>query len=326
MLSKFPFYSAAAFAFICAGCDFLPFSSDPDGGQASASTPASGGAPDDLSASASLAPLGTPLFDDGSGEARAKLTGDPILWKSDFENESSSCWGARNGSGYALSACGEWGGIGSRGTRLSEGGVSHSGSKALAFTYGKNEDVAGAALTLSANVVDVRAYYYFAPGYDFGQGVKIGRVQSFNEATQMNDFDIVAVVRSNGNANQCGTTDMADMGLFFNGRPVGFDWGNLDIPVSFQRGRWYEMEYQVFLNTPGRNDGWVKIWIDGVLAGSRTGLNIRGKGGWNVKLNRVRVGGWYSNSAHGNSCANPSQPSTMYVDDVAVGTWYIGPN
>jgi hypothetical protein len=45
-----------------------------------------------------------------------------------------------------------------------------------------------------------------------------------------------------------------------------------------------------------------------------------------VKINRVRLGGWYSNSANGNSCASPSQPSTMYIDDLAVGTSYIGPN
>ena len=114
--------------------------------------------------------------------------------------------------------------------------------------------------------------------------------------------------------------------MFFNGRPVGFDWGNLTIPMSFQRGRWYEMEYQVFLNTPGMHDGWVQVWVDGVQEGTKTGLNSRGTAGWNVKLNRIRVGGWYSNSANSNSCPNPAQASTMYVDDVAVSTQYIGPN
>ena len=33
-------------------------------------------------------------------------------------------------------------------------------------------------------------------GFDFGQGVKIGRVSSFNEATQANDIDMVMTVRS----------------------------------------------------------------------------------------------------------------------------------
>ena len=186
--------------------------------------------------------------------------------------------------------------------------------------------MAGAGLTLSANVVNVRAWYNFGSGFDFGQGIKIGRVSSFNESTQMNDIDIVMTVRSRqgGSSVQMGTTDMSDMGLFFNGRPVGFDWGNITSTRTFQRNRWYAIEYQVFLNTPGMKDGWVKIWVDGALAAQKTGINIRGNGGYTVKLNRIRLGGWYSNSANGNGYSNPSQPSTVYIDDVAVGTAYIG--
>jgi hypothetical protein len=314
---------ALSLTFAFTACDFMSGSSAPgaaDSPSAGASGPAAYDEPD-------LAPLGASLFAEGEGgnAALAKLTGYPILWKSDFEDQYQSCWGSRNSSGYARTACGEFGGIGSWGSKLNEWGTRRSGSKSLAVTYAKNEDVAGASLTLSANVVDVRAYYNFGSGYDFGQGVKIARVQSFNESTQMNDIDIVMTVRSKGSVNQCGTTDMNDMGLFFNGRPVGFDWGNSTSTRTFQRNRWYAIEYQVFLNTPGQKNGWVKIWVDGVLAASKTGINIRGKGNWNVKLNRIRLGGWYSNSAHGNSCSSPSRPSTMYIDDVAVGTEYIGP-
>ncbi|HKP95687.1 MAG TPA: hypothetical protein VJ385_08010 [Fibrobacteria bacterium] len=309
-------------------CDFLSGPAAPHASADSADSPSSPSAAAAAHDEAGLAPLGSALFADPSeaSPGLAKLTGDTILWRSDFEDQTPSCWGARNSSGYATAACGEFGGIGSWGAKLDEYGTRRSGSKSLAVTYVKNEDVAGATLTLSANVVDVRAYYYFGTGYDFGQGVKIARVQSFNESTQLNDIDIVMTVRSRGGIDQCGTTDMSDMGLFFNGRPVGFDWGNLTSARTFQRNRWYAIEYQVFLNTPGVKDGWVKIWVDGVEAASKTGLNIRGNGGWNVKLNRIRLGGWYSNSANGNICPNPSQPSTMYVDDVAVGTQYIGPN
>lgn len=268
-----------------------------------------------------------PLLLSDEGNPLAKLSGDgPILFRTDLEDQTTSCWGNRNSSGYVMTACGEWGSIGSWGSKLVSWGWRRSGSKSMSFTFAKNEDVAGAGLTLSANVVNVRAWYNFASGFDFGQGVKIGRISSFNEATQMNDIDIVMTVRSSGSVNQCGTTNMSDLGLFFNGRPVGYDWGNITATKSFERGRWYSIEYQVFLNTPGVRDGWVKLWVDGVQVASKTGLNIRGNGGYTVKLNRIRIGGWYSNSANGNySCSNPSQPSTMYVDDVAVGTAYIGP-
>ncbi len=250
----------------------------------------------------------------------------PILFNSNLEDQTSTCWGSRNSSGYSTQLCGEWTSIGTWGAKLAVGTVHRSGNQAMAFTFTKNEDVAGAGLTLSANVVDVRAYYNFASGFDFGQGIKIGRISSFNTATQLNDIDIVMAVRSSGSVNQCGLTDMSDLGIFFNGRPVGYDWGNITASKSFQRGRWYAIEYQVFLNTPGYKDGWVKLWVDGVQVASKTGINIRGAGGSTVKLNRIRVGGWYSNSANGNTCPNPSQPSTVYVDDVAVGTAYIGTN
>ena len=308
-------------------CDFMPAGTASDSAADRTAPGQANVTESDIGSEADMAPMGTPLFDDAANApGLAKLTGDPIMWRSDLEDQSSSCWGPRNSSGYVTTACGEWGGIGSAGAKLSENGVRRSGSKSLSFTYAKNEDVAGASLYLSANVVDVRAYYNFASGYDFGQGVKIARVQSFNDATQLNDVDIVATVRSRGGSNQCGTTDMSDMGLFFNGRPVGFDWGSLTVPVSFQRNRWYAVEYQVSLNTPGLANGWVKIWIDGVLVGSKSNVNIRGNGGSTVKLNRIRVGGWYSNSANGNTCSSPAQASTMYVDDVAVSTAYIGPN
>ena len=244
------------------------------------------------------------------------------VFRSDFEDQDAGCWGNRQASGYATAACGDWTSIGTGGARLAVGEASHSGGKSMAVTFTKNEDVAGASLPVNADVVNVRAYYNFAPGFDFGQGIKIGRVSSFNAATQANDIDMVLEVRSAG--SQCGLSDMADVGLYFNGKPVGYDWGDIASGISFQRGRWYAVEYQVALNTPGAADGSVKLWVDGVLVASKAGINIRGTGGATTKLNRLRVGGWYSNGAHGNGCADPSQASTMYVDDVAVGKDYIG--
>lgn len=311
-------FSALILALTFAACDFM---SVPPGPQGASASP--GSSTEAISNEADLAPMGAMILDD-SRTGLAKLIGDPILWRNGFEDQSASCWGARNSSGYATAACGEFGGIGSSGAKLVENGTRRAGTKAMSVTYARNEDVAGATLTMSANAINVRAYYNFGTGYDFGQGVKIARVQSFNESTQLNDVDIVVTVRSKGGVNQCGITDMGDMGMFFNGRPVGFDWGNITKTIAFQRNRWYAIEYQVILNTPGLKNGLVNIWVDGVLAATKTGINIRGNGGTGVKLNRIRLGGWYSNSANGNTCAAPSQPSTMYIDDVAVGTAYLG--
>jgi len=265
----------------------------------------------------------SPVFESAPG-VQAQAASTQGVFRSDLEDQDAACWGNRQVSGYAAAACGDWSSIGSRGARLAEGEVSHSGRKSMAVTFSKNEEVAGASLGVNADVVNVRAYYNFAEGFDFGQGIKIGRVSSFNTATQANDIDMVLEVRSAG--GQCGLSDMADVGLYFNGKPVGYDWGNIASSITFQRGRWYAIEYQVALNTPGSADGSVKLWVDGALVASKAGINIRGNGGASAKLNRLRIGGWYSNGAHGNGCADPSQPSTMYVDDVAVGGDVIGMN
>jgi hypothetical protein len=248
-----------------------------------------------------------------------------VFLNTDFESETLECWnGNRTATSSNGAGCGPFKSIGFAPFSLGQNGITHSGSKAIDITYAKNEEMAGTNVGISADSVNVRAWYYFEPGFDFGQGMKIGRVSSFNNAKQMNDVDIILEVRSSGGKSQCGVTDMADVGLFFNGAPKGYDWGNSAAAMSFQRGRWYAVEYQVVLNNPGRSDGAVRLWVDGQQVAARTGLNIRGTAGMDSKLNTVKIGGWYSNGANGNSCANPAQASRMHMDDVAIATSYIG--
>ncbi len=247
-----------------------------------------------------------------------------ILLATDLEDQSTSCWNNRNSSGMALSSCGVFSSIGASPFVLAQGGITHSGSQAIRITYAKNEEFAGTNVSIYSDSVNVRSYYYFDTNFDFGQGMKIGRVSSFNSAAQLNDVDIIMAVRSSGSVNQCGVTDMRDMGIFFNGAPKGSDWGNVSADVSFQRGRWYAVEYQVVMNTPGLSDGKIRLWVDGVKVAERTNLPIRGSLGSSVKLNTVKIGGWYSNSAGGNTCANPSQPSTLYMDDIVIAKSFIG--
>lgn len=247
-----------------------------------------------------------------------------LLLATDLEDESTDCWnGNRTDKTANPAGCGDFKSIGFRPFSLAENGIAHSGRKAIDITYARNEEVGGTNVGISAEAVNVRAYYYFEPGFDFGQGMKIGRVSSFNASTQKNDVDIILEARS-AKGNQCGVTDMRDVGLFFNGAPKGSDWGNVASTMSFERGRWYSLEYQVVLNTPGKADGIVRLWVDGVQVAEKTNLKIRGKMGHEVKLNTVKIGGWYSNGAGGNSCANPSQPARMHMDDIVISKSYIG--
>ncbi|MDX2259021.1 MAG: hypothetical protein NW205_08910 [Hyphomicrobiaceae bacterium] len=42
--------------------------------------------------------------------------------------------------------------------------------------------------------------------------------------------------------------------------------------VKFNRGQWHRIEQEVVLNTPGSDDGVLRVWIDGDLAIEQTGL------------------------------------------------------
>jgi hypothetical protein len=44
---------------------------------------------------------------------------------------------------------------------------------------------------------------------------------------------------------------------------------------QFEPGRWHEVVQAVALNTPGRDDGRVQMWLDGRLAGQADGLRLR---------------------------------------------------
>ena len=295
------------FLFFLTGCD-------PMGGQGAQPPAASGeGLGKGLTGSWG-ADEGVPLAKDGGA----------LLFNSDLENEDPGCWADRLASGNARKPCGHWGAIGPSGALLSADGPGHSGKKSLRVTFDRNESRGGATLSLSADAAHVRAWYRFDADFDFGQGIKIGRIRSFNPATETNDIDIIMTVRSSGDADQCGKTDMADLGLFYNGKPAGYDWGHLIVPIRFERERWYAVEYAVALNTPGKKDGSIRIWVDGEPSGARDGIDFRGKAGTETKLNKIMLGGWYSNSALGNACADPFKPSTLHIDDVAVSSDFIG--
>ena len=81
-----------------------------------------------------------------------------------------------------------------------------------------------------------------------------------------------------------------------------------------QRDRWYCVELMVHANTPGRNDGEVKYWIDGQLAGDFPDLNVRSIS--TLKLDRASLGLYAQHSERINK---------KWYDNVVIATQYIGP-
>lgn len=96
-------------------------------------------------------------------------------------------------------------------------------------------------------------------------------------------------------------------------------WGNLMMPEEKdrfipERGRWYCFEQMIKANTPGKPDGELAAWIDGKLYMHFTGFRWRTSD--NVKLKRFNLGVYIHQSTREN---------TVWYDDVALSTGYIGP-
>lgn len=101
--------------------------------------------------------------------------------------------------------------------------------------------------------------------------------------------------------------------------PDGHYWGNMLAPAAAarvvpERGRWYCLEHMILANTPGKPDGELAAWIDGKLYLHFTGLRWRSDA--RVKIKRFDLGVYVHQAAKDN---------TVWFDDVAVSTGYIGP-
>ncbi|HKP97262.1 MAG TPA: hypothetical protein VJ385_16050 [Fibrobacteria bacterium] len=241
-----------------------------------------------------------------------------IRFLSDLEDADPACFSNRPAAG-----CQGWLGIHDDAISLGRGGISHTGAQAFRIEFVKNEVYGGTWRKADSRHIFTRFYDYYDEGFDFAAGMKIHRLSSFNEAKQINDFDIILQLKADEpGSNYCGLTDAKVLALSFNGGPV--DWGSVEARWTPLRKRWYCIETEIKLNTPGASDGAVRIWVDGRMVAEKTGMNLTASVA--SPINRVMFGGWYSNSSAGkNPCPDPVSPSRRYVDDPAVSDAYIGP-
>lgn len=101
--------------------------------------------------------------------------------------------------------------------------------------------------------------------------------------------------------------------------PDGHYWGNMlgpDAKERFvpERGKWYCLEHMVKANDPGKANGELAAWIDGKLYIHYR--NIRWRSTPQVRVKRFDIGVYIHNC---------KQDNTVWYDDVALSTGYIGP-
>jgi hypothetical protein len=98
----------------------------------------------------------------------------------------------------------------------------------------------------------------------------------------------------------------------------GHFWGNMLGPVESERfvpkrGEWLCVEERVAVNTPGKADGELAVWLNGVLYTHYTGIRWRSNA--DVKIKRVALMVYVHEARRDN---------TVFYDDVVVSTGYIG--
>jgi len=84
-----------------------------------------------------------------------------------------------------------------------------------------------------------------------------------------------------------------------------------------ENNRWYCIEQYAKMNTPGKNDGVLRAWVDGKPAFEKTDIRMRDIDTLKIEavwLNVYLGGTWTSRTEH-----------HLYIDDVVVARKYIGP-
>lgn len=99
-------------------------------------------------------------------------------------------------------------------------------------------------------------------------------------------------------------------------------WGNSigRGKFRFETGKWYSLEQEVQLNTPGQNNGEVGLWVNGQLAIEQRGLRFR-------DVPQLKIEGIIFSTFFGGNDASWATPVTTYIDfaDFVLSESYIGP-
>lgn len=94
---------------------------------------------------------------------------------------------------------------------------------------------------------------------------------------------------------------------------------NIRILTGLQKEKWYTIRQYVKMNTPGQNNGIIRMWIDGDQVLNKTDVLLRKSGKSNVKINAL-----VANTYRGGSRTDPiwHSPTTdyAYFDDFKVWT------
>ncbi|MHC4539367.1 MAG: polysaccharide lyase, partial [Planctomycetota bacterium] len=84
-----------------------------------------------------------------------------------------------------------------------------------------------------------------------------------------------------------------------------------------ENNRWYCIEQYVRMNTPQKNDGILRGWVDGRLAFEKTDVRMR-------DVSDLKIQCIWVNLYHGGTWAADSDDH-LFIDNIVIARRYIGP-
>jgi hypothetical protein len=170
----------------------------------------------------------------------------------------------------------------------------------------------------------LRYYVFFEPGFDFVKGGKLPGLMGGGGSWERSGGD--QPDGTNGWTLRFMWRDGGEAVIYAYLPPGKYQrgvWGT-DIPLgrSFTTGRWICMEQFVKVNTPGRDDGTLVVWMDGEEVLRLTDVNYR-----TVDNAAGRIGGFYVSTFHGGNTPDwgPSRTSYARFDAFVAARERVGP-
>ncbi len=206
---------------------------------------------------------------------------------------------------------------------------SFSGSKSMMAIYQPGD--AGAAARAHHNFtpskqVYVRYYRLFEKNWIFNPNRQMHSTYLFaGNYVSPTTTDLTIYEDNNGNTRktnltvkstyQNNLTVPAGTSYVLNSYPVMPH--NVASPVAITPGKWVCIEYMTKLNTAGKQDGEIKLWVDGTLVTDLQNLVLRDSSHANILIDHFLFGPNYPPSG-------PTQVQRNYIDALVISTSRIG--
>jgi hypothetical protein len=247
-----------------------------------------------------------------------------VLFQGDFERDDT-------GAVTPAALAGGWGAgfySGQGRVRVVEGAEAFQGGRSMRVEYPRGSvgpDRGGAiwVVPLGGSYDELYASYEmkFGPGFDFVLGGKIPGLAGGEQNT--------------GGHRPNGSDGWSARGMWLAGGEMvqyvynpdqtgdygqGLPWKTGTVPVKAVPGRWYHVEQRVVMNTPGKHDGILQTWLDGVLVLDRRAMRFRDVPTFAIDAFQ------FSTFFGGNEPQYAaSRDEVAYFDDFVISRFRVGP-